>query len=95
MSATNFEKVWDEVRGLSPDELRRLRHLIDALLANPALQGDTLSKPDQVALAMLRDGLLSRIPPPLSEEQIKVLQERQPIHVTGEPLSETIIRERR
>jgi len=95
MTSTTFEKLWDEVRGLSPDELRRLRNLIDSLLAKPALQGDTLGKQDQVELAMLRDGLLSRIPPPMTDEQIKAFQERQPIHIEGEPLSETIIKERR
>ncbi|HKI38362.1 MAG TPA: hypothetical protein VKA46_41315 [Gemmataceae bacterium] len=95
MTVTNFARVWDEVRGLAPEELRRLRNLIDALLANPALQGDTVSKQDQMALAMLRDGLLRRIPPPLSEAEIKAFQDFKPIPIEGEPLSETIIKERR
>jgi hypothetical protein len=91
----NFERLWDDVRGLSSDELRRLRNLIDALLAKPALQGGTLSRQDQVELDMLRDGLLNRIPAPMTEEQVKAFQQRQPVAIEGEPLSETIIQERR
>jgi hypothetical protein len=95
MAATAFDALWDDVRHLSPDELRRLRSLIDALLANPGLQANELSSQQQMDLAMLKSGLLSRVPSPPSEETVKAFQDCKPIPIEGEPLSETIIKERR
>ena len=98
MATTNYDHVWEAVRTLAPAELQRLRNLIETLLAHPALLGktaDQLSPQDKVDLALLKEGLLSSIPRPPSEEDIKAFRERKLVQVEGEPLSETIIRERR
>jgi hypothetical protein len=95
MATSNYDQVWEAVRSLSPEELERVRSLIEALLANPALRAgrDQLSANDQVDLASLKEGALSRIPPPITD--LTPYQNRKPIQVKGKPVSETIIEERR
>ena len=98
MPEMNVDQVWEAVRHFTPEQLQRLRNFIDTLLENPALLGKTaeeLTPQDKVDLAMLKDGTLSRIPPPSTEEDIKRFREYKPVQIEGEPLSETIIRERR
>ncbi len=98
MPSPNYDQVFELVRTLQPDELQHLRNLIDTLLENPALLGkaeEQLTPEDRVDLALLKKGLLSRIPPPLTEEEIREFEAFKPIPIEGEPLSETIIRERR
>src|SRR5437867_8717880 len=96
MATLTFDQVWEAVRGLGPEELHRLRNLVDTLLTNPALLGKEgpLTPEDEVDLALLKEGLLTSIPPPLTEAQLEAYQKRKPIQIEGEPLSETILRER-
>ncbi len=97
MTTTSFDQVWEATRSLTPDELRKVRNLIDAVLANPALRADMeqLSKEDQVDLCLLKEGLLIRIPPPLTQADIETFRQWQPVTIEGKPISETIIEERR
>ncbi len=95
MSAPDFDRLCEEVRQLSLPELRRLRNVVNAILANPALLSDKLTKREAVLLGMLASGMLESIPPPPTEEDIKRFEAYKPIEVQGEPVSETIIRERR
>jgi CheY-like chemotaxis protein len=96
-ATVDFDSVWEAVRTLRPQELERLRRLIDALLANPALQvsDDRLTKEDRLDLILLKKGLLGRIPPPPTEGDLKAFREWKPLPLEGKPLSETIIEERR
>ena len=66
MATLNYDQVWEAVRALPPEELRRLRNLVDTLLAYPGLQADHdhLNKEQRVLLSMLQEGSISRIPPP-------------------------------
>jgi hypothetical protein len=98
MSAMNVDQVWEAVRNFTPEQLQRLRTFLDALLENPALlrkKAEELTPEDKVTLALLKDGLLSKIPRPPTEEDIKRFREFKPVEIEGEPLSETIVRERR
>src|SRR3954454_4311414 len=87
--------VQDEVqcgRFASPDEaiveaLRLLRQ--KAQRASPRKKPLT---PDEVEQQMLEDGLISHIP---TRPDPATYQEFTPVVIEGEPLSETIIRERR
>jgi len=89
MSSINLEKVIEEVKALAPEELRQIRDLIDSILVDstPPSSEDLLNQ------RLLASGLIRRIPPRIitSGSQNRF----SPIEVEGEPVSETIIRERR
>ncbi len=89
MAQLTFEKVWDDVRKLSPDELRRLRDSLDAWLRN------LYTKPteDEFERELVAMGLLNEVKPPIVEPTHN--ESRQPVEVKGRPISEIIIEERR
>jgi|SRR5271170_7341684 len=91
--APDFNQIWDAVRTLNTDELQQLRNLLDALLTIPELRSNPLDPDHQVDLALLKRGLMSRIPPPITD--LTPYKDRKPIEIQGKPLSETIIEERR
>jgi CheY-like chemotaxis protein len=95
MAAPNFDQLWEGVRALDSEHLQRLRHLIDALLTVPELRDAAhLSATHKLGLALMKDGLLTKIPPPPTEAYIKAFREYQPVPIQGKPLSETVIEDR-
>jgi hypothetical protein len=84
MTATEFEKVAEQIRGMSPAEQRRLRALLDSYLA-PARE-------EEFAQEMLREGIFDHVPSAITD--LSPFQNRKPIDIRGKPLSETIIEER-
>ncbi len=89
MSSANLEKVLEEIKALPPDEQRRVKELVDSLLeSSPALAPE-----DQLDQMLLEAGLISRIPPPITD--FTPYENRKPVEVKGKPLSEIIIEERR
>jgi hypothetical protein len=84
MTAAEFEKVAEQIRGMSPAEQRRLRDLLDSYLV-PAREAE-------FAQEMLREGIFDHVPPAVTD--LSPFQDRKPIDVVGKPLSETIIEER-
>lgn len=64
--------------------------LANALLAD-RLQNNEAAKEEALDRAMLAAGLITQIPPPRDSSKA----ERPRIEVQGEPVSDTIIRERR
>ncbi len=88
MSAT-LEKVIEEARALTPVELQQLRALIDSLLAEsgPAMTEDEFE--DHLAAK----GIIAPID--RSGDEDLGDEDWEPITVTGKPLSEMIIEERR
>jgi hypothetical protein len=89
MVPLTFEKVWDDVRKLSPDELRRLRDSLDIWLRN------LYTKPseDEFERELVAMGLLNEVKP--TDMDSKHSENRQPVEVKGRPISEIIIEERR
>jgi hypothetical protein len=89
MSSANLEKVIEEVKALTPGEMRQVRELIDSLLEQPA----AASPEELLAQRLLAAGIISelpkRLPPP------EHLKDFKPVEVKGKPVSETIIEERR
>lgn len=67
-----------------------MEKLVNALLAD-SLRGDEAAKEEAFDQALLAAGIISRIPPPRDPSKA----ERPSFEVQGEPLSETIMRERR
>jgi len=98
MTHSEFNQLLDSINALSPEQLRQLRCELDNKLASsPALSHAALSKEelaDQEAQRRLFEaGLLSEIKPP--RRVSTGTEEFIPIVIKGEPLSETVIRERR
>ncbi len=89
MPTTDFERAVELVKALTAAEQRQLRDLLDEWLAPPQNQ---LTE-DELAQELLREGILDHVPPPITD--LKPYQNRQPVDIQGEPLSETIIKERR
>ena len=111
MTQTEFNHLLSRIKALPPEQLRQLRQQIDRKLAEPskplAPPPAKKAKPPKAAAAkkkpLTRDefnrrlmaaGLITRLPDPaldINDDD----PEDQPIAIEGEPLSETIIRERR
>lgn len=83
-----LEQILAEAKTLPLDEQQALCDALNAWLS-------TRSRPlteAEFERHLKNQGLLSEIPPPITDSC--AYAERQPIRVTGKPLSETIIEER-
>lgn len=86
MSAS-LDKIKEEVKALSPDELYQVRALVESLLTEPAKPQITEDEFEQYLAAK---GVIS-----LPESAETEDEDWQPVEVTGQPLSEMIVEERR
>jgi len=77
-------EVLEAVRAMTPHEREQIRLLIDNLSDNPA------DAEAQALASLQKAGLLHRRTAPR-----RSVRERKPIEISGKPLSETIIEERR
>ena len=89
MITANLDRVFEEVKALTPGEQKQLREMLDSLLASAAPQ----ITEEEFEQRLLEKGIISRIPPPITD--LAPYRDRKLIEVTGKPLSETIIEERR
>ena len=89
MANVTLDKVWEEVKALTPEEQRQLREQLDGLLAS----APSRSAEEELQRRLLAAGLLSEIKPPITD--FTPYQNRKPIEVKGKPISEVIIEERR
>ena len=111
MTHSEFHHLLSSLEGLSPAQVRQLRRQLDQQLAQPkkpaAARPGKTARPPKAAPAkkkpMTRDefnqhllsiGLITHLPDPALDIDDDD-PEDQPIVIEGEPLSETIIRERR
>lgn len=87
----SYQEILNEIQRLPPDERRRILESLKRDL-DPQQGSNESVIEDEVERILLTKGIISRIPQrvPDTEED-----EFEPIEVKGEPLSETIIRERR
>jgi hypothetical protein len=109
MTQGEFHHLLSRLKALSPDQMRQLRRELDSELARskkPAAQAPgkaakramaapITKKPlteAEIRQHMLDIGLLSQFPDTAADFDDP---DDQPIDIKGEPLSETIIRERR
>lgn len=83
-----LEQILAEAKTLSLDEQQAL---CDALIAWLSTRSQSLTEAE-FERHLKHQGLLSELPPPITDSS--VYAQRQPIRVTGKPLSETIIEER-
>lgn len=87
MSAT-LDRIKEEMKGLAPEELQEVRELADSLLSEPA---EARMTEDEFARHLAAKGVIS-----LPEEGVADDDEEwEPVEVTGKPLSEMIVEDRR
>ena len=89
MTTSSLDRIFEEVKTLTPEEQKNLRDLVDGLLATSAPQ----MTEDEVERRLLEKGIISRIPPRIRDSSIYA--NRKPEEVEGKPVSEIIIEERR
>jgi hypothetical protein len=86
---STLEKILEEIKSLAPEEQAKVRELLDSLSAS---KKGTPSRAEYEKY-LLAKGVISHIPtrqPPSPERRAF-----KPIEVEGQPISETIIEERR
>jgi hypothetical protein len=111
MTQTEFNHLLSQIKALPPEQARQLRQQLDRQLAAPArpLAKPTAKKAkrtksappakrplsiDEIHQRMMARGLIIRLPDPALDIDDDDPND-QPIAIEGEPLSETILRERR
>lgn len=90
MEQATLEKVLEEVKSLRPEEQIKVREMLDKILPskkNPPTR-------EEYEKYLLAKGVISHIPTRTGKRP-EELKDFKPIEVEGEPISETIIRERR
>jgi hypothetical protein len=110
MTHTDFDHILSSLKTLSPEQVRQLRQQLDRQLAQPntpaartpakaAKRGKAAPPKKKMTEAefdqhLLKIGLISSLPDPTADIDDDDPDD-QPVTIKGEPLSETIIRERR
>jgi hypothetical protein len=87
---STVEKVLEEVKTLTPGEQRQVHTLLNSLLENQARSQTTEGEFHQM---LLQRGIISNIPNPADDADED--DQFEPVEVQGQPLSETVIEERR
>jgi hypothetical protein len=87
---STVEKVLEEVKTLTPGEQRLVHTLLNSLLENQAHPQTTEGEFHQM---LLQKGIISNIPNPAADADED--EAFEPVEVQGQPLSETVIEERR
>lgn len=86
-----IEQIENGVRQLSDEDLRKVRALVDSLLetreAKPQMTEEEFEQ------YLYEKGIIGKPPPPITDFSRYKNYER--VTIEGEPISETIIRERR
>jgi hypothetical protein len=90
MTQSEFNHLLESLNMLSPEQIQLLRRELDSKLAATATvpAGD-----EELQRRLLAAGLLSEIKPPITD--LTAYSNRRAVPIQGEPLSETVIRERR
>ncbi len=86
MPTATIDQVIEEAKALPLDKKKQLRDTLNSWLAQSQMTETEFEQ------HLLRQGLMSNVPPPLTD--FSNYRNRQPIQVTGKPLSETIIEDR-
>jgi len=86
------EQISGEVQSLSVEDLRKVHKLVDSLLEKKEETAPVMTE-DEFEQYLYRKGIIGKPPPPITD--FSRYDNYKPITVTGEPISETIIRERR
>jgi hypothetical protein len=107
MTHTEFNHLLSQIKALPPEQMRQLRQQLDQMPEPPARTPGRKAKParpvrpvkellpiDDPRRAMMESGLILSLPDPsldIDDDD----PDDAPVVIKGEPLSETILRERR
>jgi hypothetical protein len=106
MTQNEFNHLLRQIDALPPEQLRQLRQQLDSKLAHAqpartpakaakrARPATELLSPDDPRRAMMESGLILSLPDPALDIDDDDPDDA-PVVIKGEPLSETILRERR
>lgn len=89
---TTLENVINEAKTLSPEELRKLKETVDSLLEIKEETKAVMTE-EEFEQYLFDKGIIGKPPPPITD--FSRYDNYKPVEVSGEPISETIIRERR
>jgi hypothetical protein len=89
MASANLENLLEEVRALSAEERRQVRKLLDKMAESDELQ----SRRREAERKLLEAGLIVEVRQPPTD--IETYRNYNPVEVTGRPVSETLVEERR
>ena len=96
MTHSEFNHLLSSINSLSPEQMRQLRHELDNRLA-PSVTENRQAREQQVSLQLQQElpdaGIISELRPPITD--LTPYRNRQAVPIQGEPISETVIRERR
>jgi hypothetical protein len=96
MTHSEFNHLLGSINSLSPEQMWQLRHELDNRLI-PSPPADRQAGEQQASLQLqqelLEAGIIGEIRPPITD--LAPYRNRRAVPIQGEPLSETIIRERR
>ena len=85
------EQIETEVKQLSMKELEKVKSFVDSLLKN-GNNKPTMTE-EEFERQLAEEGFITEYKPPITD--FSGYENYVPVPVTGEPISETIIRERR
>ena len=95
MTHSEFDHLLGSINSLSPEQMRQLCYELDSRLA-PATAGDRQAA-EQVSMDMQRQpleaGIIGELRPPITDPAH--CRNRKAVPIQGEPMSETVINERR
>ena len=90
MPPLEFSQILESLPTLSPEELHQLRCALDARIATPP---ELANSDEGLQRQLLAAGIISEIKPPITD--FSPYRDRKPVPILGEPISETVIRDRR
>jgi hypothetical protein len=96
MTQSEFNLLLGSINSLSPEQMWQLRHELDnRLISLPTADRQAGEQQASVQLQqeLLEAGVISEIRPPITD--LAPYRNRRAVPIQGEPISETIIRERR
>ncbi len=91
MVSRNENRLLEVVKGLTPEERLQLRRLLD----EPAPVQPASSTEERLARDLLERGIITKIRSKPTAADIARFNAWKPVPITGKPLSQTIIEERR
>lgn len=86
-----IEQIVNEVKQLSAEDLRKVRELVDSLLE--AKESEPTMTEEEFEQYLYEKGVIGKPPPPVTD--FSHYKNYKRVTVKGEPVSETIIKERR
>ena len=97
MTHSEFNHLLGSINALSPEQMRQLRRELDSKLASPAFDGDRRSRRKNWPIRNAASAVCGRCAQRNQAAEAGCDWDRvfTPIPIQGEPLSETVIRERR